>query len=157
MRKPLTLCQLFSTVFALLLSYFDGMFTWTANTYMPPLHSRKQQFSLENLMTVQEVPPGALAYRIFMVSLLVMLLVCVLQLAVRHDQWERRILLILPVISFLLLVLMVSGIHSYSNSFSNNGELFFIHISCNITAYLEFLLIGAAAVIEWYKQFQCFD
>ena len=153
MRKKLAITQICGLFIAAILPLIDGMFEWI--TYNRFTNISKTEMSLDNLMTVQRIGGGPILYYLFYIALIATAVYCIAQLFVEHRLWSNKAMVVLPGASLLLTVIMLVACDKYTDTFKWKGELRNVAVSWGILAYVQLAVLGAAVIIEFYKQFKC--
>lgn len=154
MRKKLAIVQICGLFIAGILTRIDGMFKWHAFNTMFTYNSVKDM-SLDNLMTVQCIGGGPMLYYLFYIALIATVVYCVAQLFSNHRLWSNKVMIMLPLASFLITAVMVIACDRYHESYKYDGEWRTISVSLETLAYVLLAVLGAVVIIEFYKQFKC--
>lgn len=153
MKKKLTIVQIVGIFVAAILPLLDGMFLWI--TYTRFYNISKRNMSLYNLMTEQEIGAGPLVYWLFYITLAAMVVYCISVLFFENKVWNRKVVIALSVIIFLLGLLMIITASIHTDTFEWKGEVRYVAVSLGVLAYIELAVLITIPLIECYKQFKC--
>lgn len=156
MKKKLSIIEIILALLGIFIPLLDSMFTWCVFVYLPqPDNISKKMMSLQNLMVVQEVAPGAVVYWIFNIVTALIIVYCVYSLFDDKKFQGKKGLIALPATSLLLNLIMIICASEHKSSFLYNGQTRYVAVSMELLGYVEIAILASMLIIECYKQYKC--